>query len=297
MDKIIMRIFITLNVIIAMQGCNQTQEVAEAKPQTVEKVTPSIPDQSKSLINADDVPLLASPANDSKQLGTLFKNMVVEVNTHSHKMDTVGTASFYWYEVKNADQQGWVSGKYLNSSVNNWDVDTYDAPGATQWMAQRFGDSTWYSTQEMTVESFTTDEYRNMMRASEDGNEQAWGALRATVLQHLQEHPDDKNYDYLKKRLYSEAFLLKVLDYPFAYNDADFFAVMPYSRNLVAAMLKKTESAMPRIDTDLWNDKEIVQLALDSPHGCDYARDAKIPEALAQDSGIKASLAKCTHSN
>lgn len=250
-------------------------------------------DNSKALMNADYVRVREKPLKDAAQLGYLYKNMIVEITSQTQDKEKIGNDSYYWYEVKGDDVSGWVYGKFLSPNVTNLDVDTYDAPGDTQWLSQRFGDSTWYYNQNFTVQSFSMDEYRSLMRAAENGNEQAWSALYVTILKHLRENPDDPSYAYLKKRLYSEEFIINVLGNPYAYNNPDFFSVVPYSHAALLTALQYSSEFFNTMPDEYWNDREIVLLSMNNnANGCqNYI--AKIPQALARDPQIKVALNRC----
>lgn len=248
----------------------------------------SFADQEKALINSDYVRVREKPGKDATPAGFLYKNMVVEVSAKSQEMEKLGNDSYYWYEIKNTELHGWVLGKFLTTSASNWNVDTYDAPGDTQWLTNRFGDSTWYGNQKMNMRSFSMDDYRNLMRAAENGSSQAWSALRVTILAHLNEEPNDANYAYLKMRLHSEKYLLKILSHSYAYDDPDFFSVVPHTPRLLAEALKSSGVLLDTMTDADWNDKEVVLLSLN--YDCSQN---KIPSKLALNSDIKTALARC----
>lgn len=249
-------------------------------------------DSGKAVVNGDYVRVRARPNTEAAPAGFLYKNMVVEIKTQTPDKQTIGNDSFYWYEVKGGDVRGWVYGKFLSPNVADVNLDTYDAPGDTQWLSRRFGDSTWYYNQKMDMRSFSLDDYRNLMRAAQDGNEQAWVALRVTILNHLKDNPNDPDYAYLKRRLYSDGFLLAVMNHGYAYNDPNFFEVVPYSRDLVAAALKRSTTLVPSIPDEYWNDKEIVLLVLNGT-GCSSEYTGKVSAGLARDPAVKAVLDRC----
>lgn len=250
-------------------------------------------EESKALVSGDYVRVRAEPHTNSPQRGFLYKNMPVEIKAKTYYKEAIGDDTYFWYEVKSGELRGWVFGKFLSFDVANWNVDTYDAPSDMQWLYRRFGENTWYYDQKMNMKSFSMDEYRNLMRAAENGNEQAWLALRATILKHLVTHPDDADYAYLKKRLHSEGFLLKVINQPYAYNDPQFFNYIPYSRDLFAAALRNSHQFVRSMPSAYWNDKEIVLLVVNGPYGCDPSYSQSIPRGLAADADVKSALARC----
>lgn len=250
-------------------------------------------ESSRALMNADYVRVREKPLKDAAQVGFLYKNMIVEINAQTPDKEKIGNDSFYWYEVKGSDVSGWVYGKFLGPNVADLEIDTYDAPGDTQWLSNRFGDSTWYSTQKMNMQSFSIDEYRNLMRASENGNELAWAALRTTILAHLHENPDDANYAYLKKHLYSEPFLTKVVSHPYAYNDPNFFSLVPYSHTVLLAALQYSRAYLDSMPDEYWNDREIVLLSLNNnANDCQHYMP-RIPQPVARDPQVKVALNRC----
>lgn len=259
----------------------------------------ALAEQEKALVNSDYVRVREKPGKDATPVGFLYKNMVVEVGAKSQDKEKLGNDAYYWYEIKGATLHGWVLGKFLTTGASNWNVDTYDAPGETQWLINRFGDSTWYNNQNMDMTSFSMDDYRNLMRAAEDGSEHAWSALRVTILDHLFKNPDDANYAYLKSRLYSEQYLLKIMEHPFASNDEHFFELLPYSRNLVMAALRKngtianSRGFLDSMPDDYWKDSNIAFLAINRGFGCEPANIAKIPASLTQEPKIKSALKRC----
>jgi hypothetical protein len=247
---------------------------------------------AKALINADYVRVRENPLKDAAPAGFLYKNMIVEIRSQTPEKEKIGNDSHYWYEVKGNDVSGWVYGKFLSPNVANWDVDTYDAPSDMQWLYNRFGESTWYYAQNLSMQSFSIDDYRSLMRAAEMGNEQAWIALRVTILSHLSSNPDDTDYAYLKKRLYSVQFLKAVINHGFA-NRPDFFDVVPISRELVAATVGDHPYIVESMPDDYWSNKEIARQVLRGPYGCNQGILAKIPQELMRDSDIQAALAHC----
>lgn len=248
---------------------------------------------AKALMNADFVKLREKPLKDAAPVGFLYKNMIVEIRSQSPEKEKIGNDSYYWYEVKGNDVSGWVYGKFLSPNVANWDVDTYDAPSDMQWLYTRFGESTWYYDQKLSMQSFSMDDYRSLMRAAEGGSEQAWIALRVTILDHLRENPDDTNYAYLKKRLYSVQFLEAVMNQPYIDITRNFFDIVPYSRELVAATVEDHPNVVDSMPDDYWSNKEIVRQVLSGPYGCDDTRTAKIPADLMRDPEIKGAQAHC----
>lgn len=246
---------------------------------------------AKALINSDYVRVRDKPVKDGAPVGFLYKNMVVEIKSQTPEKEKIGNDAYYWYQVKNNEMSGWVYGKFLSPNVADQNIDTYDAPGDMQWLYTRFGESTWYYNQKMSMQSFSIDDYRSLMRAAETGNEQAWIALRVTILSHLHEEPDDANYAYLKKRLYSVPFLKAVMNQPFVRDTQEFFEIVPYSRELVAATVGDHPDIAASMPAEYWNDKEIVLQVLRTPDGCQST--SKIPEKLARTPDIKAALAKC----
>lgn len=246
-------------------------------------------DAGKALMTADYVRVREKPLKDAASVGFLYKNMVVEIKSQTPQMETIGKDSFYWYEVKGKDVSGWVYGKFLTTSAARWDVDTYDAPGDTQWLYKRFGESTWYYEQKMSMQSFSMDDYRNLMHAAENGNEQAWVALKVTILQHLKDNPYDPNYAYLKNRLYSAEFMKHILQTSFG---GDYFQFVPYTRDLVIEALTQDIGFASRMPDEYWKDKGIVMLVLSDPAGCNFANYAgsKIDTSTPE---VKASLKRC----
>lgn len=247
----------------------------------------------KGLITDDYVRVRAKPNTKGDQLGFLYKNMVVELMARTPDSDTIGKDSFPWHEVKQDGLRGWVYGKFISLNAPDWNVDTYDAPGDTQWLSKRFGDNTWYYQQKMSMRSFSIDDYRNLMSAAEKGNEQAWIALRLTILLHLHGNPDDANYAYLKKRLYSAEFLKAVLRTRYNANNGEPFDLVPWSRELVLATVEDIPDIVRTMPEEYWNDKEIVRLVVSGPLGCWPQHIAKLSAQLKADPGIKKALAKC----
>lgn len=254
---------------------------------------PAVAGTDKALTNADYVRVREKPNKDAASVGFLYKNMLVEIKSQTPEIDKIGNDSYRWYEVRSKEVSGWVYGKFLTTNTDKWDVDTYDAPGDMQWLYTRFGESTWYYNQKMSMQSFSMDDYRNLMRAAEDGSEQAWIALRVTILQHLHENPDDPNYAYLKKRLYSVQFLKTILSQPYTQSGREFFDLVPYSRNLLLAVLAERPDIADSMPDEYWKDKEIVLLALNGPNGCSEDYVSRAPQNLIQDKQIKDVLNKC----
>lgn len=251
---------------------------------------------SKAVMNSDYVRVRENPVKDAAPIGFLYKNMLVEILAQTPDQEKIGSDAFYWYEIKSEDLHGWVYGKFLSPNVANQNIDTYDAPGDTQWLTDRFGDSTWYYNQKMDMHSFSMDDYRNLMRAAEMGNEQAWTALRITILNHIHENPDDTDYAYLKKRLYSVPFLKAVMNQPYADPNygRTFFDIVPYSRELVAATVGDHPGIAGSMPEDYWSNKEIVRQVARGQYGCSPAYLSKIPEDLLRDPEIKKALTRCT---
>lgn len=246
-------------------------------------------DGGKALVNNDYVRVREKPNKDATSLGFLYKNMMVEIRSQTQSPDKIGNDSFYWYEVKSKEVSGWVYGKFLTPSAANWNVDTYDAPGDVDFLSRRFGESTWYATQKMNMTSFSMEDYRNLMVAAANGSEMAWDALRVTILQHLKENPYDANYAYLKKRLYSDEFLQKVIVYPFVFNDQELLDLVPIPHTVVAKALGTTGLAA-QVPDEYWQDKEFVAQVMNSPSGCSFADRA---EAFRSDPRVKAALNRC----
>ncbi len=249
----------------------------------------ALAEATKALVSADYVRVREKPLKDAASLGFLYKNMVVEIKSQTPQTETIGKDTFYWYEIRGKDVGGWVYGKFLTTNAAKWDVDTYDAPGDMQWLYKRFGESTWYDEQKMNMQSFSMDDYRNLMRAAESGNDRAWVALKLTILQHLKDNPYDANYAYLKNRLYSAEFMKHVLRQNYG---QDYFQFVPYSRDLVIEALTQDIGFASGMPDEYWKDKGIVMLVLSDPAGCDLANyaaskiDASSPE-------VKASLKRC----
>lgn len=252
-------------------------------------------DAGKALVNNDYVRVRAKPNKDAPSVGFLYKNMVVEIKAQTPAPEKIGADSYYWYEVKGQELSGWVYGKFLTPSAPNWNVDTYDAPGDVEWLSRRFGESTWYDNQKMNMTSFSLDDYRNLMVAATNGNERAWYALKLTILQHLKENPYDPNYAYLKKRLYSAAFVKAVMGQPFVRQGQEIFETIPYTPELVAATVGEHPDLAYSMPEEYWNDKDVALQVLQSPNGC--SSTSKIPAKLAGDADIKAAMDRCAAGN
>jgi hypothetical protein len=244
-------------------------------------------EDGKALTNADYVRVRERPNKDATQVGFLYKNMVVEIKSQTPEAEKVGKDSYHWYEIRSKGASGWVYGKFLTTNAETWDVDTYDAPGDMQWLYTRFGESTWYYNQTMNMQSFSMDDYRNLMRAAENGSEQAWIALRVTILQHLYENPDDANYAYLKKRLHSAEFLKVIL----SQYGRQVFDLVPYSRDVILAALGNRPDIASSMPAEYWKDREIVRLVAKGSNRCQFVYD--ILTAFPSDPELEKDLATC----
>lgn len=219
---------------------------------------PAHADGTQAVVNSDYVQVREKPDVKARSLGFLYKNMLVEIKTQTQTMVKVGKDSFYWFEVKGPDVSGWVYGKFLTPHTGGWDVDTYDAPGNVDWLATRFGESTWYYQQKLDMTSFSMDDYRNLMVAAANGNEAAWDALLYTILTHLKDNPYDANYAYLKKRLYSEEYLTKLLDNSPARVFPPILEYIPVSGKLLKKVLDVNPDAVFYLPAEAWQDPTVV---------------------------------------
>lgn len=246
-----------------------------------------------ALVNVDYVRVRESPNKSAVQTGFLYKNMVVKINSKTSEKEIIGHDAYVWYEVNGKEVSGWVYGKFLTFDVSNWDVDTYDAPGDVSWLDSRFGESTWYYEQKVDFQSLSLDEYRQLMRAAQEGNRNAWFALRATILKHLKEQPDDPSYAYLKQRLYSEKFLLEVIQSQSSVDDRGFFQFVPCSRNVLLEWLRHHDGITENMPEEYWKDREIALLILKGGNGCDPAYLENARRTLASDPEVRAAISAC----
>lgn len=169
-----------------------------------------------ALIIDDDVRVRDAPTGKGKYAGVLYKNMVVDVLAESKNRQVINGESHYWYKVKTEEFEGWTYGKFVSFFVRDKNIDSYINRSVLEgygmdWFYTRFGYSTMYDTSALTAESFTLDQYRNLISAVESGNPMSEIALLASIYPHLKKYPSDPKYAYLKKKLYSDKFLMKLL--------------------------------------------------------------------------------------
>lgn len=255
--------------------------------------TPLLAAAQNALVNADYVRVRENPNKSAAQTGFLYKNMVVEIKSQTNEKEINGHDAYVWYEVNGKEVSGWVYGKFLTLDVSDWNVDTYDAPGDVSWLDSRFGESTWYYEQRVDFQSLSLDEYRQLMRAAQGGNQNAWFALRATILKHLKEQPDDLSYAYLKHRLYSEEFLLEIIQSQSARDDRNFFEFVPYSHNVLLKWLEQHGGLVGDMPDEYWKDREIVLQILKGEYGCNptYLENAR--RTLASDPEVRSAISAC----
>ncbi len=164
---------------------------------------------SRALVIGDDVRVRSKPSvKESTLLGVLFKNMTVKVLAEGSKPKNEG--AIHWVKVRSGKIEGWVSRRFLDLKAKTFDVDTYDAEGNMQWFYKRFGYSTWFKKSAFNVNTFDTGQYREMMAAALAGKSGAHEALLQTLFPLLRRRPTEAKFRYLKKRLHSRDFLLKL---------------------------------------------------------------------------------------
>lgn len=268
----------------------------------------------KGMIRGDYVRMRTAPSTDGKHIAFLYKFTTVEVLEES-KTDNP------WYKIRYGNLEGWTSAKFVNRASAT-QIDPYDASGDMQWYYKRYGHSTWYTQSKLNVKSFTLDEYRNLMKAAEKGNMNAWYALKNTVYKHLNQKPNDPAYQHLKKKLYSRAFIvtsIKAAD-PNDFNslshvprtlmnDQDFILMLVINRpdiynrlpviwknnrTILVAALTKSPRIIYNLPQQFRKDKQIILYGLSLIKRC-YGRTlrSRIAPQLLKDQEVLEALSRC----
>jgi len=267
-------------------------------------------------ITGDFVRLRAEPSTEGNQKSFLYKYETVEV------LDRKET-TIPWLKVKYGNTEGWVAERFVDRDLYNPDADLFAAPGDMQWFFSRYGNSTDYMSANITAQSFTLDQYRELIAAAEKKNEIAWGALKQTIFPYLESNPDDPAFQHVKKKLYSREFLFRVAS-NFIAVDPTLFRYMPsevlgdrkfvtdlvqenpYSfyqlpkkwrgdRELFRIALKKIPRLVFSIPLELREDKDILLEGLGGIKSCNPQNiNARLPDSFKQDPDIQAAINKCS---
>ncbi len=242
-----------------------------------------------ALINDDEVRVRDTPSLNGRYTGVLYKNQVVELLKESESRTDINNESYYWYQIKDESVLGWVYGKYITLYVPNKDVDPYlDSrfnDEDNDWYYDRFGSSTDFSKSEVvTINNLTTQDYRSLITAAEQGRKHGFYALYATIYKHLKSQPDDPKLAFVKKKLYSPDFIGKVgadIDLDFLhesfftdkprvlslckYNHKAFLYASETLRNdrdFVIACIKQNGHVLRHLSKEIQDDQEIVLVAV-----------------------------------
>lgn len=165
---------------------------------------------SDALVIADHVRVWSSLQDDKTLNGYLFKNMKVKIEGKSENTLTAAGITDYWYKVSLGDVEGWAFGGFLNFDVPAVIPDTYSASGNLNWFFKRFGYSTFYTPQRVNLGSFNMDEYRSLIKAVEQRSDVTARAVLEMSLYKGLENNTDPKWEYLRKKIYSLAFLKKM---------------------------------------------------------------------------------------
>jgi predicted secreted protein len=167
----------------------------------------------EALTTGDYVRVRAEPSLTAPQLGFLYKNLRVRVLEKSANTSMVDGKAYFWYRVRQDNTEGWCSGAFLDFNVPATVMDTYAAPAEMDWFFSRYGSSTSFQDNTFNADSFSVDEYRRLIAATHESGigTSAPLVLKRTLYTYLHAHPDESKYLYLKKKLYSQEFLLDML--------------------------------------------------------------------------------------
>lgn len=164
-------------------------------------------EHDKALVMGDYLRVRTSPNAGGELVGVLFKNMLVDISARSEEKTEIKGKSYYWYKVEHESLTGWCYGKFLSFYIPSKIPDTYYAKPDMKWYYKKFGYGTSYMEAGIKVNTFSMDEYRKLMAATAKGDSGAWTTLHLSIYPHLKKDPDDKAYQYLKKKLYSREFI------------------------------------------------------------------------------------------
>ncbi|MFZ9596405.1 MAG: SH3 domain-containing protein [Bdellovibrionia bacterium] len=177
-----------------------------------------------AIVTSDRVLVRAQPSiSGGKQLGLIYKNSLVSVSEKSDNLTKDAGTLYPWYQIDSENLHGWILGKYLTFLIPHPLPSTYDASSDMDWFYTQYGLSTQFSASELNVNSFQLEEYRKLMKAAEGGNDSAYAALKHSILKHLKANPKDPKTAYLRRKLHSKGFLLRL---PIQ-GDASFFSLLP----------------------------------------------------------------------
>ena len=133
--------------------------------------------------------------------------MVVTILERTKEKDKVDDKNDYWYKVKRAKDEGWCFGQFLDLNFDQkQQYDTYKTTKDFNWFFERYGQGTSFEAANITASSFTTDEYRSLIQAAKEGNEDAASILGQTLITQLKKSPDDPKFSYFKDLFESEDF-------------------------------------------------------------------------------------------
>lgn len=233
-------------------------------------------------ITEDEVSILEKPDDKGKQLGLLYKNMVVDVVDQSKNVTVVEDTPYHWYHVRYDNLDGWINGKYMTFYVPDKNPDPYlsrgipytdELYGGSHWFYERFGYSTSFSTTDITVDSFTLDQYRDLITSAMQGDNRmaAMRALKASIYAYLKEHPDDPEYAFLKKKVYSPEFIGKTAQ-------GDDLSYLPDSflndADIVFELVRNNGMYLAQASPALRDNKAVVTEAVkENPRSFQYASE------------------------
>lgn len=235
--------------------------------------------EERALVTGDTVRMRDKPSLKGTYVGVVYKNMVVTVVEKSAETAIVEGQAYAWNRIRTAaGKEGWIVAKFLDANVPATPIDTYDASGNMEWFYMRFGNSTEYETQELGVDSFSVEEYRNLMKAAVNQDYGACNTLSRTIYRFFAENPTDPKHDYLKARLLSPEYLSSLPSYcasqivptlpetiltrEFALKLAGAYQSLPErlrgDRDVAIAAIRKDPSAASLVPSALWSDKAVV---------------------------------------
>ncbi len=110
-------ILILLILLFLFSGCSPTKKTSSKQNSNdllvaVQPIMDELPD--RAFINGSDLRVRQYPSLEAKVLGKVTRYDLVQMLGHSPEKSKINGQEYFWYKIKLADLEGWVSGKYVN---------------------------------------------------------------------------------------------------------------------------------------------------------------------------------------